>query len=270
MRRSLPKPATSAPPRPGPLLWLWPERFLFIGPLSRVALHRHAATVCLVSLEGELRVRLSAERRWWRGGSALIPAGCTHELDLGNHATAVLYNDPHRPYYRLLSARERAPPVFGLPRENSLRIALSGVYAAAAAGAESRALLETELARALDAYPRPPELDVRVRRVLERIQQDLAQNQPLSQLARAVTLSPGRLQHLFLSETGVPLRRFRTWIRFRQALEQIAGGASFTQAALAAGFASSTHFSHACKAMFGVSAASVLAAKPGIRILQLR
>jgi AraC-like DNA-binding protein len=67
------------------------------------------------------------------------------------------------------------------------------------------------------------------------------------------------LQHLFLAETGVPLRRFRIWLRFRRALERIGAGASLTTAALDAGFASSTHFSHAFKAMFGVSPASVLA-----------
>ncbi|MCI0354202.1 MAG: helix-turn-helix domain-containing protein, partial [Acidobacteria bacterium] len=80
----------------------------------------------------------------------------------------------------------------------------------------------------------------------------------LPAMAAAAGLSPSRLQHLFLAETGVPLRRFRQWVRFRWMLGRIAAGASLTTAALDAGFANSSHFSHSFKAMFGVSAASVL------------
>lgn len=269
MPNRLPKPATPAPPARPALLCLWPDRLLFIGQLARVAPHRHAAAVCLVALEGELRVRIPPERQWWTGGSALIPAGCTHALDLRNNLTAVFYNEPHRPYYQRLSAREHHAPAFGLPAEHRLREVLVELYRREQIRQPGGAAeLERVLAKALEAYAQAPTLDVRVRQTITRVQEDLTQNRPLPDLAAAVALSSSRLQHLFLAETGVPLRRFRTWTRFRRALERVAVGASFTEAALEAGFASSTHFSHAFKAMFGVSAASVLAGSPAPRILK--
>jgi AraC-like DNA-binding protein len=255
MPRHLPKPA-AAPQQAAPLICLWPQRLLFIGSLGEVAPHRHAATVVLVALQGEVRVRLSAERRWHRAQSALVPAGCMHALDLREGVTAVYYNDPHRPFHPALSARQACQPCFGLAGEAALQQALSGFrHRPDAEGAA----LERALAQALGAYPQAPVLDARVEQAIRLMQADLAENLPLAALAEASALSPSRLQHLFQDQTGVPLRRFRIWIRFRRALERIAAGASLTTAAFDAGFASSTHFSHAFKAMFGVSPASVLA-----------
>lgn len=268
MPKGLPKPATPTRQVRAALICLWPDRILFIGQLDQVAPHRHAAAVCLVAIEGELRVRIPPERSWWAGRSALIPAGRTHALDLRNSLTAVFYNEPHRPYYQRLSARDRHEPTFGLPVEDDLRETLSAFYSREQIKHPNiPSELERTLAEALEVYAQAPALDIRIEKIINRVQEDLTQNYPLSDLATTVSLSPSRLQHLFLSEVGVPLRRFRTWTRFRRALELVATGASFTEAALAAGFASSTHFSHAFKAMFGVSATSVLGGSPNPRFM---
>ncbi|PPE74638.1 AraC family transcriptional regulator [Solimonas fluminis] len=251
----MPKPA-AAPPEPSPLICLWPERLLFVGRLGEVAPHRHAATVLLVALQGEVRVRLSAERSWRQAQTALVPAGCMHALDLRGGITAVYYNDPHRPFHPAMSARDAREPAFELPGGAALRQALQDLHEAPAQGG---AALEQVLADSLGRYSPSPLLDARVEATIRLMQADLGENLPLAALAEASTLSPSRLQHLFQDQTGVPLRRFRIWIRFRRALERIAAGASLTTAAFDAGFASSTHFSHAFKAMFGVSPASVLA-----------
>ncbi len=256
MPRHLPKPAAAPQQAATPLICLWPQRLLFIGPLGEVAPHRHAATVLLVALQGEVRVRLSAERRWRQAQTALVPAGCMHALDLRGGITAVYYNDPHQPFHPAMSARDAREPCFDLPGEAPLRQALRNFHQAPDDGG---AVLEQALAAALGLYPQVNALDARVAQTIGLMQADLGENLPLAALAEAAALSPSRLQHLFQDQTGVPLRRFRIWIRFRHALERIAAGASLTTAAFDAGFASSTHFSHAFKAMFGVSPASVLA-----------
>jgi AraC-like DNA-binding protein len=256
MSKNLPKPAAASPP----LICLWPERLLFVGPLGRVAPHRHAAVVLVAALEGEVRVRLSPAKRWQRCGSVLIPAGLMHELDLRDHLTAVFYNDPHRPYYPLMSARERLDPLFDPLASTGTVEALATLHAGPSAiGLADRRRIEHELSTALGRYERMPVLDPRVSDAIAQMQADLTANLPLPRMAEAAGISASRLQHLFQAETGVPLRRFRLWIRFRRALERIGAGTSLTTAAFDAGFASSTHFSHAFKAMFGVSPASVLA-----------
>lgn len=261
----LPKPAI-ATQDPSPLICLWPERLLFIGPLGKVAPHRHAAAVMLVALRGEVRVWLSAERRWHHAQSALVPAGCMHALDLSDGITAVYYNDPHRPFHPAMSARDARLPRFDLLQDNSLPETLRGFHQEPAADAGE---LERALAAALGHEATPTPLDTRVAQAIRLMQADLGENLPLTALAEATALSPSRLQHLFQDQTGVPLRRFRIWIRFRHALERIAAGASLTAAAFDAGFASSTHFSHAFKTMFGVAPASVLAGARAPRILSL-
>ena len=264
MPRHLPKPAIAAQDPP-PLIVLWPQRLLFIGPLGKVAAHRHAATVLLVAVRGEVRVWLSAERQWHRAQSALVPAGCMHALDLSGGVTAVFYNDPHRPFHPTLSARAAGPALFDPVSDTVLPQALRRFHEDEGAGT---AALEQAFAEVLGRQEQAA-LDPRVERAISLVQADLTENLPLLALAEAAALSPSRLQHLFQDQTGVPLRRFRTWIRFRRALERIAGGASLTDAAFDAGFASSTHFSHAFKAMFGVAPASVLAGARMPRILSL-
>ena len=232
---------------------------MFIGRLSRVMLHRHAAAVFLLPLESELRVRIPPERDWHNARSGLIPAGCAHELDVQDGLACVFYNDPHRPYFRRLSARDVRRASLELGEESRLRATLLDYYKGLlSGGTPDISPVENSLAEALKPYSQVPPFDGRIQTIIGLIQDDLSQNTGLAVLAAAAGLSASRLQHLFLAETGVPLRRFRQWIRFRWMMSRVAAGASLTTAALDAGFANSSHFSHSFKAMFGVSATSIV------------
>jgi AraC-like DNA-binding protein len=71
-------------------------------------------------------------------------------------------------------------------------------------------------------------------------------------MAQGARLSPSYFQHLFKTETGVPFRRYRSWARMGAALKAVRSGCSLTEAAHAAGFSSSAHFSSAFARMFGL------------------
>jgi transcriptional regulator GlxA family with amidase domain len=73
----------------------------------------------------------------------------------------------------------------------------------------------------------------------------------LTELGKRAGLSPSRFLHLFKAETGVPLR-YRLWSRIGAAVGSIRRGMSLTDAAHAAGFASSAHFSSTFRDMFGM------------------
>ncbi len=83
----------------------------------------------------------------------------------------------------------------------------------------------------------------------------------LDQVARKANLSPSRFLHLFKAATGVPFRRYRMWVRMGAAVRSMTAGRSLTEAALAAGFASSSHFSTAFREMFGLSPSQLTAAR---------
>ena len=86
----------------------------------------------------------------------------------------------------------------------------------------------------------------------------------LTALAARAGLSPSRFLHLFKAETGVPLRRYRIWNRMGAAIRASGEGASLTEAAHAAGFASSAHFSSAFRDMFGMMPSDLARAlRPG-------
>ena len=74
----------------------------------------------------------------------------------------------------------------------------------------------------------------------------------LAELGEYAGLSTSRFLHLFKAQTGIPLRRYRLWNRMGAAVGAFRGGVSLTEAAHAAGFASSAHFSSAFRDMFGM------------------
>lgn len=253
------------------LLCLWPQRMMFIGRPGALPLHRHPISVCLVALQGPLRIGTTMAGESLTCLTAIVPAGLSHTLDPSGAPVAVIYNNPDDPYYRRLSPHQGcglsslAPDV-----ESSLIVAVRNLYALHQAGHRLRFDdFDFAAEQALGIEPRPPRVDARVEHIVSIIRADIARNHSIQELARRVDLSPSRLQHLFVQEIGVPFRTFRIWIRFRHAVERVGGGDSITSAALDAGFASSSHFSHAFKATFGATAASVLKDAPSRVQIQL-
>ena len=79
----------------------------------------------------------------------------------------------------------------------------------------------------------------------------------LGDAARVAGLSPGRLRHLFVEQTGLPFRTYLLWLRLNLAVARMIAGASLTEAAHDAGFSDSSHFSRTFKRMFGMQPAAL-------------
>ncbi len=72
-----------------------------------------------------------------------------------------------------------------------------------------------------------------------------------------VHLSPSRLRHLFVEQTGLAFKTYMLWLRLVRALDLYASGVSLTQAAHEAGFSDSAHFSRIFKRTFGLPATTL-------------
>ena len=100
--------------------------------------------------------------------------------------------------------------------------------------------------------------------LLERLRQEPADSslqflrRAAEELAGELGISESRLMHLFKAGVGVPLRRYLLWERLRLVTTHVAAGDSLSAAALAAGFADSSHLSHRFRSMFGIPASLVL------------
>jgi len=234
-----------------PLWWLDNGRTLFIGPLLYNAPHQHGAPVYLSSLGGPFSVRL-ASGPWTACEAAMIPAGVVHELRLDGEPVMVLYAEPDFGGAGALGrfvadADERNGALLG--RSSTKRLARE-LY--------ERADSHTFLGTALDdllGFGQKRTLHAMDPRAAQaaKLLADSKSPVPLSRLSRDAGVSESRLQHLFKQETGVSLRRYRTWLRMRDAINEIVAGANFTTAAHAAGFADQAHFSHDFRATFGAA-----------------
>lgn len=102
--------------------------------------------------------------------------------------------------------------------------------------------------------PRVPTTDDRIVKAMDYINAHLNRPVRLGDVAESVALSEGRLRHLFVFETGIPITTYILWSRMKVALRGLARRQmSLAQAAYLAGYADHAHFTRTFKRMFGVN-----------------
>lgn len=102
-----------------------------------------------------------------------------------------------------------------------------------------------------------PRIDSRIQRVIDRLQDPEAGAMTLPEAAGVACLSESRFSHLFVEEVGLPFRTFLLWRRMSRAVALLSAGSRLTEAAHAAGFADSAHFSRTFLRMFGLPAVAL-------------
>ena len=246
----------------GPLWHVDAGLTFFAGPLEYNASHQHGAPVYLAGIHGTFGLRINGGH-WLTCRTAVIPAGLLHELDIGGNPLAVFYVEPNvagvdalTPLVR--SAEEVDGALVGRAGEVSLVRALyEDDQGAQWAGSAMRDLLAFSRRRAMR------DIDARLSRIINRMHESPDDPMPVARFADTVGLSASRFQHLFTQQVGVPFRRYRAWHRMRLAIGEIVGGANFTTAAHAAGFADQAHFAHDFRRTFGAPASRSLI---GVRV----
>jgi AraC-like DNA-binding protein len=234
-------------------LFFWGARGLYLGQAFGLRAHRNAVAVLCVSLDLPAQLACNPLRR--TAGhvsfrSALIPPNTLHHLcSPDGNRMAFLYVDALSEDCRQLRAAMRSrEPRFSLG--HVAEAGLIGTLLELAAGKrwpDARDELSDLLGLAEPAHP-----DTRIVEAIERLHASPGDDHRLVDMAQDAQLSPSHFLHLFKAETGVPFRRYRTWARMGAALKAVRGGRSLTEAAHAAGFSSSAHFSSAFAQMFGL------------------
>lgn len=248
-----------------PTLLALGARSLYVGPAFGLSAHTNAVSLLACGLDGPFEVALGDTTlhgpvsRACR--SAFIPAHTLVKLDCGTTTMAFLYVDAQGLDDSVLRTLFDIGPrsvAFDVPREGDL---IDLLHRVAAGGAERRRCWEALLDLLHIHHERRG--DERILRSLARLGAAPGEEHSLASVAAEAKLSESRYLHLFKQATGVPFRRYRQWIRIGAATRAIARGQSLTEAALAAGFASSSHFSFAFKEMFGMAPSGL--ARMGLR-----
>lgn len=100
-------------------------------------------------------------------------------------------------------------------------------------------------------------VDPRVRDVIAWVAGHQEDRMVLADAAEVAGLSPSRLSHLFVEQTGLSFKTYLLWVRLTRALQLMSAGSNLTEAAHGAGFSDSAHFSRTFRRMFGVAPANL-------------
>ena len=232
---------------------LGPGLLIYTGRIGSAHRHCHAAAQLLLATDGEIELIDDTGERC-RDTAALIPAGVPHEIvgsatgllvfaDAESVLGQALTDDAGRSGYPAESVRAwtlAARPLHAIDPSDSpdpLHIARQVLHTVVGDLPRPAGLRHPALRRALLLLPGMLEGPVR-----------------LSDLAAATGISASRLGHLFRDEIGMPFPPYLRWARVQKAFEHARRhGGTLTDAAHAAGFADSAHFTRVCHEIFGLT-----------------
>ncbi|WP_240787067.1 helix-turn-helix domain-containing protein [Ramlibacter rhizophilus] len=242
----------------------WTGGAMFIGSGGgTVQPHAHYAIQIVVGAPGGLLVQDGRRGAWTPCAGAIIPSRTVHSIDVGACAwSAVVFVEPETTAGKALAVRTERRVRFLEPQDLS---ATMGALEQAWRDARSVAAVRDaahHLLSSLSGTSASAPSDARVLKVIEYLRDRPDEAPSLEDVARAVHLSPSRLRHLFVEETGMPLRTYQLWRRVLRVWEFLMQGETLAGAAHAAGFSDSAHLSRTCRTMFGLAPSAMQMSGP--------
>lgn len=218
-----------------------------------VAPHAHYAIQLVIGAPAGLRVQFGRHAPWQDCAAALVPSRATHTIDVSACPwTAVIFVEPDTPEGRALTARlqGRLEPldadvvaVVARRLERAWRTEKNPDAVRSVCMEFVRALAQTG-----SREPSDPRVLAAIAYIRDRVEHSIS----LPEVAAAAHLSPSRFRHLFVAETGMPLRTYLLWRRLLRVWELLMEGETLAGAAHAAGFSDSAHLSRTARTMFGL------------------
>ena len=243
-------------------LYLWSGQILLVKRGLVAAPHQHMANQLVHAGQGDFGVA-HGRRPWRRLRAALWDGRVYHRFDGTGGIQATVYLEPHssvgQAAARLWSGRHGLAALDFDPAL-ARRIAALARRPSLNRAQRLHALL---CAQYLGAPPQPT--DARLETAVAWLRARLPEQPRVTELAKALGLSPSRISRWFMDQAGVGPRRLLLWLRLIQGLAGAGSGQNLTAAAHQAGFADAAHFSRTCKRMMGLQP-SQLAGQHGLRV----
>lgn len=249
-------------------LFMWEDKFLYIGNSIKTNIHEHHALQIAISEEKSFMMRI-ANGKWKKFRSLIINSDQPHECVLQNGRVYFLSLDPES-----ISAKRIKEKFLDGTNFSSIPQDLLTPYIKMIQEQFSHKINCTKISKATDNFINAladssvsiKQVDERISTVIGILINSLDSKIKLKYLAEKVFLSETRLVHLFKEQTGIPVRKYLLWHRINIAAKEIIAGKKLTGAAHTAGFFDSAHFSKTFKRMFGISPTALLKNSQNIQV----
>ncbi len=254
-------------------LYIWVNQLLYIGTTPEV--HREHAIVSdklMVILQGTINiVQDNGDKISTR--TCLVKAGTDFKksnIIANNVVVAIYYLAPltqDYPALRSIMSYARNGVHYGHPDEGRLIQTLLTIRDTSIEPEQTYNMLRPFIIQPHLKQYMFKEFDPRIIEVVGKIRTTVSENLSLNTFAQDVHLSESRLEKLFKDQIGVPITRYRLRYRVFIGIIHLAMGQSITEAALAAGFASTSHFSKSFSTINGVAPSAAFFKPPFLHVL---
>lgn len=212
--------------------------------------HRHRAAHIILSLDGKMQVL--SNRTTYQCQGIVIPSGLSHIVEpCGNPVLVFLYDCA-------TDVAKHITKIQCIPAECCAKIAaLYAIFdqertASSYDTFEKGCLMQLGIKESVCRVT-----DERILSAMHYIRSMSSEKISCQQVSDAVHLSEGRFSHLFKEQVGMPFASYLIYQRILYAYTKILQGKSITEAALEAGFASSSHFASINRRVFGITASNI-------------
>lgn len=233
---------------------------VFAGYMSDVGLHSHYTAVLVFSLDGEPIGVGGSEAGWTDHTQYFLHPDERNKMRNYDHPIGCVFFEPEGSLYPLFVEQKRLgnDGLVNYMESVDELVELIVEFSKEPSGADEfiRSVVRCLMGR--EAIEEVSSKDSRVVEVLNLIKADPGANTSAAQLASRINISERQLSTLFKRQVGVPIRRYRQWLRLKQVARFALQGLNLTDAALDAGFSDSAHFSNTCRKTLGVKPTDLL------------
>jgi AraC-like DNA-binding protein len=231
-------------------LVLSPGSLAYFGRGGIAASHAHHAIQVMRSFDEPFRVEVGGVE--FSTHAACVPSDVRHAVVSAARRHAIVLVEPHGP--RGAALQSRAHALVG----RDITALLRDIPAPESIPESIAAFADAVVGGLATGVSAPTELSPEVRAALDYLERHIDGHPRLAQAASAAYLSPSRLTHRFSREVGIPFRRYVLWLRLLRVGQEVSGGASLGDAAVAAGFSDTAHLSRVFRDTFGVVPSAML------------
>lgn len=210
-------------------------------------MHSHSACHIIIGLYGDIRVFADGESVMCSG--ALVPSGVCHTVDGSGSPLLVFMFDI------MSKISEQITDFKVLKKQDTERIVSAWQLWEIEKNREDYEFFFREVMTLLGMSETGSRVsDERVAEAMRFVKEHLNDDVTVKDAAESVYLSESRFSHLFREETGISFSGYMLMQKIFRAYMQISEGRSITEAAVAAGFSTPSHFATVNKRMFGITA----------------